>query len=67
MSVATGESSAGRQRRDPRLVAERGEVVDAGQAHHLPPGMLVPMGYRIPLALVVAAGVYFLRSRGTSA
>ena len=32
---------AGRQRRDPRLVAEGGEVVDPGQTHDLPPGMLV--------------------------
>jgi len=29
----------GGQRRDPRLVAERGEVIDPGEAHHLPPGV----------------------------
>ena len=36
----------GRQGGDARLVAERGEVVDAGQAHHPPPGV-----YRIGSAV----------------
>ena len=40
-SVAIGESSAGGEERDARLVAERREVVDAGEAHDLPPGRLV--------------------------
>ena len=37
---------AGGQGGDARLVAERGEVVDAGQAHHLPPAVLLVRGLR---------------------
>ena len=40
-SVASGERKPGGEKRDPGLVAERREVVDARQAHHLPPGGLV--------------------------
>ncbi len=32
---------AGRERGDTGLIAEGGEVVDAGEAHDLPPGMLM--------------------------
>ena len=35
---------AGGEKRDPGLVAERREVIDPGQAHHLPPGGLVGLG-----------------------
>ena len=41
----------GREEGDPRLVAERREVVDAGQTHDLPPGVLVVV---LLLALVRA-------------
>ena len=37
--VAIGEISAGGERGDARLIAEGGEVVDAGQAHDLPPSV----------------------------
>ena len=47
-SVATA-TGAGRQCRDPRLVAERGEVVDAGQAHDPPPGLGVVLFGRSPV------------------
>ena len=43
ISVAIGDERAGGERGDAGLVAERREVVDAGQAHDLPPGMLVGM------------------------
>jgi hypothetical protein len=49
-----GRQDAGGQGRDARLVAQRGEVVNAGQAHDLPPGVLValclllPVGARMP-------------------
>ena len=54
MSVAIGESTPGRQGGDARLVAEGGEVVDPGQAHHLPPGVLVVRPCRLvrPLHLL---------------
>ena len=42
-----------RQRRDARLVAERREIVDAGQAHDLVPGMGMVLGH---LLLLVEAG-----------
>ncbi len=51
---------AGGQRRDARLVAERGEVVDAGQAHDLPPGVDVVLPESLLLALVEAARVGLL-------
>jgi len=35
---------AGGQGSDARLVAEGGEVVHPGEAHHLPPGVLVALG-----------------------
>ena len=35
---------AGGQRGDARLIAEGGEIVDAGQAHHSPPGLGVVLG-----------------------
>ena len=38
-----GEETGG-EKRDAGLISERGEVVDAGQAHHLPPGSLVVRG-----------------------
>ena len=38
--VAMGESP-GRDRRDGRYVAQGGEVIDASQAHHLPPRVLL--------------------------
>ena len=46
----------GSERGDARLVAERGEVVDAGQAHDLPPRLHVVVGGGLPLALVEPAG-----------
>ena len=47
-----GDEHEGRERRnhtrgergDRRLVSQGGEIVDAGQAHHLPPGVLFLMG-----------------------
>ena len=39
--MAIGDSSAGGQGGDAGLVAEGGEVVDTGQAHHLPPRVAV--------------------------
>ena len=39
-----GGEEPGRQGRDAGLVAEGGEVVDAGEAHDLPPRMLLLVG-----------------------
>ena len=44
ISVAIGASAAGGEKGDARLVAERREVVDAGEAHDLPPGGMVHRG-----------------------
>ena len=54
-----GECTRG-EGRDARLVAEGGEVVDAGQAHDPPPRLDVLLAGRLPLVLVVAAGVALL-------
>ena len=42
--MAIGESSAGGEGGDAGLVAEGGEVVDAGQAHDLPPALALVRG-----------------------
>jgi len=49
-----GREGAGGQGGDAGLVAQRGEIVDAGQAHHLPPRVLVvsPFLDRGPLRLL---------------
>ena len=54
-SVAMRREQAGGEKRDAGLIAERREVVDAGEAHDLPPGGLVarvlacgPGGSRTP-------------------
>ena len=49
-----------RERSDPRLVAQRGEVVHAGQAHDLPPRLHVPARGCLTLVLVEPARVGFL-------
>ena len=47
----------GRQRGDARLVAEGGEVVDAGQAHDPPPGVALVLGRRRAVRAGVAGGL----------
>ena len=44
-----GRERAGREKRDARLISERREVVDAGEAHHLPPRRLVDRRRMRPL------------------
>ena len=55
--VAIGRERPGGERGNAGLVAQRGEVVDAGQAHDLPPRLHVLVGGRLTLILVEAAGV----------
>ena len=58
--VAIGDRHPGGQGRDAGLVAQRGEVVHAGQAHHLPPRVLA-MGVD---RLGVGPGVLRIRPGG---
>ena len=39
--MAIGESSAGGEKSNSGLVTECRKIIDAGQTHHLPPGMLL--------------------------
>ena len=49
--MAIGDRTAGRDKSDARLIAESGKIIDAGQAHYLPPRMLMMLAFRLVDAL----------------